>query len=138
MSTRTRLLLAIFVAPLAVAPAVFVALPLYYLTTQPSVPGSGDTGDLLVEWLGVSVFMTVFGSIVAFFAVLVVGVPVYGILRYFDLARPLPCALFAAVIGLVGGEFVEPEPAFFSLMGICAAAVAAAFCRLANGPENRA
>ena len=102
MNTKPRILLATLVAPLAVGPAVLVALPLYYLASLQSVSSNEDVGDLLVEWLGVTLFMTVFGAVIAFFAILVVGLPVYGILRYFELARPLPCALLAGVIGLVG------------------------------------
>ena len=138
MSIAPRIVWATLAAPLAVGPAVFVALPLLYLPSLASISSSKDTGDLVAEWLGVTIFMTVGGGIIAFFAIVFVGIPIYGILRYFDLARPLPCALLAGVIGLVGGEYAEPEPAFFSLMGICAAAVAATFCRVANGPANRA
>ena len=133
-----RIVWATLAAPFAVGPAVFVAVPLMYLPSLASISSSEEVNDFLVEWLTATVFMAIGGGIVAFFAILVVGLPVYGILRYFDLARPLPCALVAGVIGLVGGEYAEPEPAFFCLMGICAAAVAATFCRVANGPANRA
>ena len=138
MSIAPRILWATLAAPLAVAPTVFVALPLLRLPSLASISSSEEVDDFVVEWLTATVFMTIGGGIVAFLAILVVGLPIYGILRYFDLARPLPCALVAGVIGLVGGEYAEPEPAFFSLMGICAAAVAATFCRVANGPEYRA
>ena len=138
MNTRPRILLATFVSPLAVGPVVFVALPLGYLPMLGSTLSRENFSGFLADWWGLTLLMTVYGGVIAFFAVLVVGLPIYGILRYFDLARPLPCALLAGVIGLIGGEYAEPEPAFFSLMGICAAAVAAAFCRLANGPGNRA
>ena len=133
-----RIFWASLVAPFAVAPAVFVALPLLYLSSPGNIPSNKEFSELVVEWFGLTIIMAVGGGIIAFFAIVVVGLPIYGILRYFDLARPLPCALLAGAIGLVGGEFAEPDPAFFSLMGICAAAVAATFCRVANGPANRA
>ena len=138
MSFAPRILWATFAAPLAVGPAVFVALPLLYLPLLPEITSREDVSNYLAEWWAVTVFMTISGGIFAFFAILFVGYPIFWTLRYFDLAKPLPCALLAGIVGLVGGEFAEPEPAFFGLMGICAAAVAATFCRLANGPENRA
>ena len=138
MRQRPHIIRATLVAPLAVGPAVFVALPLLYLELLPDMNNRADVGDFLAEWWAATIFMAVSGGVIAFFAVLFVGLPVYGILRHFDLARPLPCALLAGVIGLVGGEYAEPDPAFFGLMGICAAAVAATFCRVANGPEKRA
>ena len=138
MRIAPRIVWATIVAPLAVGPVVFVILPLTYLQVLANTSRTKEISEFMVEWLAATLLMTIFGGIIAFIAVLMVGLPAYGILRYFDLARPLPCALLGGAIGLVGGEYAEPEPAFFSLMGICAAAVAATFCRVANGPKNRA
>ena len=133
-----RIVWATLAAPLAVGPAVFVVLPLYYLPSLASISSSEELGEFVLYWLGATIFMAIGGGVFAFVAILVVGLPIYVILRYFDLAKPLPCALLAGVIGLAGGAYAAPEPAFFGLMGICAAAVAATFCRVANGPANRA
>ncbi len=136
MSIKSRLAVATVISPLTIAPVVLVAVPVLQLETILQFPDSYEAWHFLEEWLAITMIFGIAGGITAVFANLFIGLPVYALLRYFDLAMPVPCALLGGAIVLVAGEAMQVEPLFYSLAALCGAAVGAAFCRLANGPRR--
>ncbi|MDH3644901.1 MAG: hypothetical protein OES38_22545 [Gammaproteobacteria bacterium] len=139
MKIILRIILATVASPLVVIPVVVAAMLLVQSVELAQGRDFTTAKTNFDDWFGVALTIGWIGVMFAGFANIIIGAPLYLVLRFLDVAEPLLCALIGCIVGLLlGDQFDEVGNWIIVLTGLSGAAVGAAFCRLANGPENRA
>jgi hypothetical protein len=137
MTSMPRLLAAIVFSPFVIVPAILVAMCMINLADLIRIDylDARALSELRRAFME-SFAIAAFGIGIAWVANLVIGLPAYVLLRICDLAKPVPCGLLGATLGLLGGYALVPEPKFYVLVMASGGSVAMAFCGLANGGQH--
>ncbi len=126
-------------APFAVIPAVLAGMVAVHFVDLVQFDFlDPDRQRRLLRALDDTLGIAMGALFVGWFVNLVFGWPAFLALRYNGLGRPVPCALFGAIAGLLLGiETVDGDrfPIYLLTM-LCGASVAALFARIANGPAE--
>lgn len=139
MKTFRRMLIAGFLAPLTVFPAVVFAVVAVSLVDLIQFDFLDPQREYFIEELvELGAGLALIGIPVGWCLMLVFGIPVFLILRTLDLHQVVPCVLVGATFGLLFGTGFGngAEPVFLVVMTTCGAVVAGTFSGIANAGSN--
>lgn len=136
MNNNPRYFRAVLTAPLAVIPVIFMQMIVaLLLESDKSWFYAPDAKALLGALAGLLIYLT-YALVIAYIATVVLGLPVYWLLRRYGKASVLHCTVAGGILGLLMGSTFILVPIFAIAITICGAAVAAAFCRIAGRPGS--